>query len=61
VLVGIGGEVSSLFIDVALLDSRGLGFFHLWAERQNKRNLYECGSSQSRLIASASNIQLAEL
>jgi hypothetical protein len=44
VLVGIGGEVNSLFIVVALLVSRGLGFHCMRAVRQNQRNLYECGS-----------------
>jgi hypothetical protein len=31
VLVGIGGEVNSLFVVVAFLVSRGLGFFHMRA------------------------------
>jgi hypothetical protein len=61
VLMGIGGEVNSLFVVVALLVSRGLGFFRMRAVQQNHRNLYECGSSHSRVVACASNIQLAEL
>jgi branched-subunit amino acid transport protein AzlD len=44
VLVGIGGDVDSLFIVVALLVSRALGFFCMRAVQQNQRNLYECGS-----------------
>jgi hypothetical protein len=35
VFVGIGGKVNSLFIVVALLVSRGLGFFRMRAVRQN--------------------------
>jgi hypothetical protein len=61
VLMGIGGEVNSLFVVVALLVSRGLGFFRMRAVQQNHRNLYECGSSHSSVVACASNIQLAEL
>jgi hypothetical protein len=61
VLVGIGGEVNSLFVVVSLLVSRCLGFFCMRAMRQNQRNLYECGSSHSRVVACAFNIQLAEL
>jgi hypothetical protein len=61
VLVGIGGEVNFLFVVVALLVSRGLRFFCMRAVRQTQRNLYECGSSHSRVVACASNIQLAEL
>jgi hypothetical protein len=59
--VGIGGEVYSLFVVVALLVSRGLGFLRMRAVRQNERNLYECGPSHSSVVACASNIQLAEL
>jgi hypothetical protein len=61
VLVGICGKVISLFIVVAILVSRGLGFFCMRAVRQNQRNIYECGSSHSRVVACASNIQLVEL
>jgi hypothetical protein len=61
VLVGIGGEVNSLFVVVALIVSRGLGFFCMRAVQQNQRNLYECGSSHSRVVACASNIQPAKL
>jgi hypothetical protein len=59
--VGIGGEVNSLFVVVALLVNRGLGLLRMRVVRQNQRNLYECGSSHSRVVACASNIQLAEL
>jgi hypothetical protein len=61
VLVGISGKVSSLFVVVALLISRGSGFCRMRAVRQNQRNLYDCGSSHSRVVACASNIQFAEL
>jgi hypothetical protein len=61
VLVGIGGEVNSLFILVALVVSRCLGFFCMRVVRQNQRNLYKCRSSHSRVVACASNIQLVEL
>jgi hypothetical protein len=61
VLVGIGGEVNSLFVVVELLISKGLGFFCMRAARQIQRNLYECGSSHPRVVACASNIQLVEL
>jgi hypothetical protein len=61
VLVGIGGEVNSLFIGVALLVNRGLGFFCMRVVRQNQRNLYESGLSHSRVVACDSNIHLAEL
>jgi hypothetical protein len=61
VLVGIGGEVNSFFVVVALLISRGLGFLRMRMVRQNQRNLYECGSSHLRVVACAFNIQLAEL
>jgi hypothetical protein len=61
VLVGIGGEVNSFFVVVALLISRGLGFLRMRTVRQNQRNLYECGSSHSRVVVCAFNIQLAEL
>jgi hypothetical protein len=60
VLAGIRGEVNSLFVVVALLVSRVLVFFRMRVVRQNQRNLYECGSSHSRAVACASNIQLAE-
>jgi hypothetical protein len=60
VLVGIGGEVNYLFVVVALVVNRGLGFFRMRAVQKNQINLYECGSSHSRVVACASNIQLAE-
>jgi hypothetical protein len=61
VFVGIGSEVNSLFIVVALLVSRDLGSFCMRVVQQNQRNIYECGLSHSRVVARASNIQLAEL
>jgi hypothetical protein len=61
VLVGIGGEATSLFIVVGILVSRGLGSFSTRVVQKNQRNPYDCSSSHSRVVACASNIQLAEL
>jgi hypothetical protein len=61
VLVGIDGESTSLYVIVALLISRGFGFFSMRDVRQSQINPYECGSSHSKVVACASDIQLAEL
>jgi hypothetical protein len=59
--MGIKGEETSLFIVVALLVSRGLGFFSMRVVEQNQRNPYECSSSHSKIVACAFYIHLVEL
>jgi hypothetical protein len=55
------GEVTSLFIVVALLVIRDLGFFSMRVVEQNQINPYECGSSYSKVVPCAPYIQLAKL
>jgi hypothetical protein len=55
------GEVISLYVVVALLLNRGLGFFLMRVEEQNQSNPYECDSSHSKIIPYASYIQLVKL
>jgi hypothetical protein len=55
------GEVTSLYVVVALLVSRGFGFFSMRVVEQSQRNPYECSSSHKKVVACASYIQCAEL
>jgi hypothetical protein len=58
VLVGIGGKVNSLFVLVALLVSRSLGFFRMRAVRQNQISMSVAHITQGMLLVlPISNLQ----
>jgi hypothetical protein len=54
-------RLTSLYVVVALLVSRGLGSFLMRVVKQNQRNSYECGLSHSKVDACASYMQLASI